>query len=178
MGVVMKKIFAFCLTIFIAMAFAFADKSAESYLLNFEALVVKIESYAEKNDYWKIPSVEAQKEKLDSEKENLKLSFAQRLKNSDYEKRYNAAYEKLKSLYDEATAKRREDAAALKDSLENLKNAAGNALESAGSVINEKAGSTLEKVGSAVTEAIQKGATKTADFLNGLFQEDESSSEK
>ncbi|MDE7292369.1 MAG: hypothetical protein K2N58_10040 [Treponemataceae bacterium] len=174
----MKKNFAFCLIIFIAMTFAFADKSAEKYLSNFEALVVKIESYVEENDYWKISSVEAQKEKLDSEKENLKLSFTQRLKNSDYEKRYNAAYEKLKNLYDEAAAKRRVDTTALKGSLENLKNAAENALESAGNVINEKAGSTIEKVGSAVTEAIQKGADKTADFLNGLFQEDEDSSEK
>ncbi|GEM_PF-5731080 len=174
----MKKFLALFLTIFIATAFAFADKSAENYLLNFEALVAKTESYANENDYWKISSVEAQKEKLDSEKENVKLSFMQRLKNSDYEKRYNAAHEKLKSLYDEAAAKRQEDAAALKGSLENLKNAAGNALESAGNTINEKAGSTMEKVGSAVTETIQKGATKTADFLNGLFQEDETSSEK
>lgn len=174
----MKKILAFCLTIFIAMAFAFADKSAATYLSNFEALVEKTESYVNESDYWKISSVEAQKEKLDSEKEKVKLSFMQRLKNSDYEKRYNAAYGKLKTLYDEAAAKRQEDADALKGSLENLKNAAGNALESAGNTINEKAGSTMEKVGNAVTDTIQKGATKTADFLNGLFQEGESSSEK
>lgn len=174
----MKKFLAFCLTIFIAMTFAFADKSAENYLLNFEALVVKVESYAAENDYWKISSVEAQKEKLDSEKENLKLSFTQRLKNSDYEKRYDVAYGKLKSLYDEAAAKRQENAAALKDSFENLKNAAGKALESAGNVINEKSGSTIEKVENAIVEGIQKGAAKTADFLNGLFQEEESSGEK
>lgn len=114
----MKKILAFCLTIFIAMAFVFADKSAETYLSNFEALVAKTESYVNESDYWKISSVESQKEKLDSEKENVKLSFMQRLKNSDYEKRYSAAYGKLKTLYDEAAAKRQEETDALKGSLE------------------------------------------------------------